>query len=212
MNSLIKRVGRAALSPLLIERSSNARNEIALTFDDGPHPEFTGAVLDVLKIHRAVATFFLVGRNVEKYPELVRRMVAEGHEIANHSMTHAEFREISSAEIEEEVSSMDAVLSEFGADKNRIWFRPPKGVLNARTLLYSARRRRRYVLWNIDPKDFMANDPRLIADAFKAATPKSGDIVLLHDKSMATVDALKDILAEIHAQSLTPVTVSSLLA
>jgi peptidoglycan/xylan/chitin deacetylase (PgdA/CDA1 family) len=212
VNSLVKRAGRALLSPLIVERAAGRRKEIALTFDDGPHPEFTSAVLDVLKQHNAVATFFLVGNNAQQYPHLVRRMVVEGHEIANHSMTHAEFAEIASSEIEREVSEMDALLVQLGAHAGKIWFRPPKGVLNVRTLLYSAKHHRRYVLWNIDPKDFQATRSEQIVNAFNAASPKRGDIVLLHDKSRATVEALTQLLERIRSLSLTPVTVTQLIA
>ncbi|HEU4603403.1 MAG TPA: polysaccharide deacetylase family protein [Steroidobacteraceae bacterium] len=212
MNSLVKRIGRAKLRPLILERGRGHRKEIALTFDDGPHPEFTAAVLDVLKQHNAVATFFLVGNNAKRFPELVQRMLSDGHEIANHSMTHAEFARIPSSEIEREVTQMDAVLTQLGAPAGKIWFRPPKGVLNVRTLLYSAQRRRRYVLWSIDPKDFQASRPEEIVAAFKAAGPKGGDIVLLHDKSRPTVEALARLLEAIRSLSLTPVTVTQLAA
>lgn len=209
MSGLRRLIRRSALRPWLLEHGAASSRAIALTFDDGPHPEFTPQVLDVLRRRGAQATFFLVGQQAERHPELVRRMLADGHEIGNHSMTHAEFATLPLRAIDKEVRDAEEVLRTLGVTQPYIWFRPPKGVLNARTLAYAVRRRWRFAMWNRDPKDYAAPSAQAVRECFDRAPLRGGDIVLLHDKTAATVAALDFLLDQAQARSLRCVALSA---
>jgi len=202
-------VRRSALRPWLLEHGAASSRAIALTFDDGPHPEFTPQVLDVLQRRGAQATFFLVGQKAERHRELVRRMLADGHEIGNHSMTHADFATLPLPAIDREVREAEELLRALGVTQPHIWFRPPKGVLNARTLAYAVHRRWRYAMWNRDPKDYAAASAQAVREFFERTPLCGGDIVLLHDKTAATVTALDSLLDQAQARTLRCVALSA---
>jgi peptidoglycan/xylan/chitin deacetylase (PgdA/CDA1 family) len=200
------------LWPLLVQKGPASGRAIALTFDDGPHADFTPQVLDLLRAHGTAATFFLVGVKARAHPELVARIIREGHELANHSMTHPEFDALSLGQIHAEVTKMDRLLRGFGLTQSSIWFRPPKGVLNLRTIWYAAAHRRRYAMWSNDPKDFKATSLRDVEQHFAEQPPSAGDVILLHDKTATTVSLVDVLLRDLSARGLRAVTLSQLLA
>ena len=204
-------VRRRVLGSWLVERGPAHRPAVALTFDDGPNGECTPLILDTLKKHGAVATFFIIGQAARAHPELVERIAAEGHELGNHSMTHAEFAQISLGEIHDEVVGTDRLIRQFVAAQERIWFRPPKGVLNLRTIWYAISRSRKYAMWSNDPKDFAASSTSELARHFGVHEPRAGEIVLLHDSSRATVGYLETLLENIRGRGLRTVTLSQLI-
>jgi peptidoglycan/xylan/chitin deacetylase (PgdA/CDA1 family) len=199
------------LQKWLVMKGNSARPCVALTFDDGPCEPFTSQVLDVLASHNARATFFLVGNRVVPNKSILSRMKREGHEIGNHSMTHPEFAAISLSSMHQEICSMDDLIEAERPSGIKPWFRPPKGIISLRTMIYAVSHRRRYVLWSKDPKDFDAASAKQISSYFTCSPPVAGDIVLLHDKSEATVEALGTLLSELKHRGLTPVTVTDLL-
>lgn len=209
----LKGLGRDwLLRPLLVQKGPANGRAIALTFDDGPHADFTPQVLDLLKAHGAAATFFLVGVRARAHPEIVARIIREGHELANHSMTHPEFDALSLGRIHAEITEMDGLLRELGFTQSSIWFRPPKAVLNLRTIWYAAAHRRRYAMWSNDPKDFRATSLHDVEQHFAAQPPSAGDVILLHDKTATTVSLVDVLLRDLSARSLQAVTLSQLLA
>ena len=174
-----------------------------LTFDDGPHPDFTPAVLDVLAKHQAKALFFLVGEQVLRYPEIVDQIIAEGHEIGNHSLTHAEFAELDYSAIVSEIEKTDKILSDVRWLKGfHRKLRPPKGIINLNTLRYSATTRRPLYLWNVDPKDYAADSIEQLQKCFDQKPIKGGDIVLLHDKTPYIAPALDSLLVQLKRDGL----------
>src|SRR4051812_27039160 len=121
---------------LLVSGPANAG--VCLTFDDGPHPEHTPRVLDALREHGVTATFFVIGEQAEKYPEVVRRMAAEGHAVAQHSYSHSEPSQTSTRKLLDEIAQTTRLLTDTlgtPAGPHASWFRPPKGELTAGKLL-----------------------------------------------------------------------------
>lgn len=211
MSAVLKRwMRRTVLGPLLLEQGPAGSGAVALTFDDGPHEEYTPRVLAALARHGARATFFLVGVNAARLPQLVRAINEAGHEIGNHSQTHAEFASLDLAGIGEEFSAADRTFKELGVARRRIRYRPPKGVLNLRTLLYAALHRRRYAMWNRDPEDFAASSVEPLQEYFRRRPLAAGDIVLLHDKSAVAAEFVEHLLQDIAARGLRSCTLDEL--
>lgn len=214
MHAIVKSFLRSSLpARWVLYRVPRADRRVALTFDDGPNPDYTAAISRVLREAGARATFFLVGERAKRYPSLVEQLLADGHELANHSMTHAEFVRLPYSQLAAEIEPPHQLRDLRGAPvlKHRL-FRPPKGVLNARVLYYCVRHGHRIVLWSVDPKDFRATSAEQILAFFDGRPLDTGDIVLLHDKTDAMLSALPRLLDRIQRQGLTPVTVSELLA
>lgn len=177
----------------------------ALTFDDGPHPEITPRVLDLLAGAGRHATFFVVGQQARRYPELVQRMVREGHAVGNHTFTHARCPALRSAELQRELTEADALLRDLGVP-GEIPFRPPFGELRlwqARQLLACGRR---VVLWSRDSRDYRGASPEAIAAT--ADLLQRRDILLLHDRFETTLAALPALLKRLGERELETVTLS----
>jgi len=165
---------------------------IAITFDDGPHPVHTPEVLDVLRRRRAFATFFLVGRAAEAHPDLVRRILDEGHEIGNHTWSHVDAHRVDAATYDADVERGAEALDRL-AGRSCSLFRPPFGRLRSGQFLRAWNKRRTVVLWNADPKDYKVSSPEDYLRRIANFQVRSGDVVLLHDKTSfcaAGTDAL----------------------
>lgn len=203
---------RALLSPFAVFRGPARDNRIALTFDDGPNPRYTPAVSRLLRQAGVGATFFVVGDMVRKHPDLAQGLLEDGHEIANHSMSHPEIRDLPYARFGEEIEEVYRLALPDGAPllRNR-YLRPPKGVVTLRLLYFCLRRRIRLVFWSRDPEDFRASSAHDILRYFDAHPPQAGDIVLLHDKTPHIVAALPGLLRRLEDLTLRPVTLSRLL-
>jgi peptidoglycan/xylan/chitin deacetylase (PgdA/CDA1 family) len=174
-------------------RQGRTGSALHLTFDDGPHPDNTPRLLDVLAQHHAKATFFLLGSNAKAHPELVQRMVSEGHIIANHSMTHPNFRTLGPRQQLAEIAQADAVLAPFDGRKRHA-FRPPRGNATITTIASAlVRTQQPVVLWNFDSFDFKLPQPDLLK-RLEGYEPHGGDILLFHDDMPATVEALRQFL------------------
>ena len=111
-------------TPIIYQRDNGDRN-IALTFDDGPHPTYTAEILDILAEYGIHATFFVIGENAEQYPDLLQREMNEGHEIGNHTQTHP-LRNLSREQMEQEISACETTIGEL-LDRRTHLFRPPGG-------------------------------------------------------------------------------------
>lgn len=174
----------------LLWKIPNAKDEVFLTFDDGPTPELTLRILEILKQHQAKATFFCVGENVERYPELFEQILIEGHGIGNHSFNHFNAwetdRETYLGNVAKAVELIPSKL-----------FRPPYGKITPKLIM---RLKTKYTLamWTVLSGDFDADvDPE---KCFENATSKTeaGDIIVFHDNVKAktnVLDALPRTLA-----------------
>jgi peptidoglycan/xylan/chitin deacetylase (PgdA/CDA1 family) len=186
--------------------------EIALTFDDGPS-EYTGQVLDILDRSSAKATFFIVGRNAQNHQALVRRAVESGHEIGNHTWSHASLTGLKKASRAKEVQgASDAVRSAVGHEPRL--FRPPYGAMRPGTNREVRRAGLLPVVWSVDTRDYQpgVTAKTLVARVGRALRP--GSIILLHDGGgdrAKTVAALPRILDEIARRGYRAVTVTQLL-
>jgi peptidoglycan/xylan/chitin deacetylase (PgdA/CDA1 family) len=153
---------------------------ISLTFDDGPHPEFTPRVLDRLQMFGWKGTFFVIGERARKNPDLVRRIIAEGHELGNHTFTHGEPAQTSAASFREEIEATRRLLEQIAGKP--VWLtRPPKGELTWPKLRGLWQDRQTVALWNVDPKDYRPDCATEVRTWAAAYAPRHGDIVLLHD-------------------------------
>jgi peptidoglycan/xylan/chitin deacetylase (PgdA/CDA1 family) len=195
-----------------IERGDAATGMVALTFDAGAESGTAAPqVLEILREHGVHATFFLSGRWVEKYPDLAQQVLADGHEIANHSYTHPDLTTLSDDQIVFELDYTDQVVSDIMGTHTRPYFRPPFGARNRRVLDVAAASGFRSVYWTLDSGDWL---PRATAGAvadkvLRYAQP--GDIVVEHVASDATAEALPTILDEFAQRGWRVGTVSQVL-
>jgi peptidoglycan/xylan/chitin deacetylase (PgdA/CDA1 family) len=152
---------------------------VAITFDDGPDPVHTPAILDELARLDVVATFFLVGRRARAYPHIVRRMVAEGHSVGSHSNSHPEPWGMTLHSLVREYRGGRAEV-ESAALRPAPLFRPPKGYVDTRGAIAMLAAGVRPWLWTIDPEDWV---PDVVPDDIVTAVNglRGGDVVLLHD-------------------------------
>jgi peptidoglycan-N-acetylglucosamine deacetylase len=163
-----------------------------LTFDDGPHAVHTRPLLDLLAQHKVKATFFVVGREAHAEPDAVRRIVAEGHALGNHTITHPRMDLLSDAARDLEIDGMDAYLCEF--DRRPVHaFRPPYGGVSLSLFAYALQPGRNVALWSRDSMDFKHPAPQVVED-FARRPPQAGDIILFHDDGAAACEALSTLL------------------
>jgi peptidoglycan/xylan/chitin deacetylase (PgdA/CDA1 family) len=197
----------------LYHRVETPERVVALTFDDGPGPANTPAVLELLAKHQVKATFFMVGRNIEKHRELAARVLAEGHQLGSHSYSHSRMVLSSTSFIEEELSRTDALLREVGV-RGEILFRAPFGKKLFTLPWVLSRQGRKHITFDVVPDDHATQDAALITSRVLEAT-RPGSIILLHDGWAAkpgTIEAAGRIIESLKGQGYRFVTVSELLA
>ena len=164
-------------------------SQIALTFDDGPHPEHTPRLLDVLAERHLKATFFVIGELAAQHPDLVRRIAAEGHELGNHTWSHGEPARTDSRQFLDEVRRTDELLAELTGTAP-LTMRPPKGELNWGKLSGVWQRGQSVVLWNVDPRDYRMASADDMAAWCSGYVPHDGDILLMHDNHPWAITAV----------------------
>jgi len=167
---------------------------VALTFDDGPHPDYTPRYLDLLREHGVRGTFFVVGENIERHPDLVRRMVSEGHEVGNHGYGHLQARRTSFAEFRADLSRASLLLRRVARREVRL-YRPPYADLPLLPLLYVLSRGFVTVMWDIDSLDYR-RDARVVRDQLRRLNRWRGHVVLLHDDDGCALDVLPRLIRE----------------
>lgn len=185
---------------------------VALTFDDGPYPVDTPLLLDELHDLHVRATFFVVGDHVLQFPALAARMKRDGHEVANHTMTHpAHFEDLSAAAVTRELNDGAAAIERYADDPAvRTMMRPPHGRYTEQTVRAAQRAGYHVILWNDDPGDWRAVTPAKLAEHI-LANASSPDIILLHSGRLATVQMLPRVVERFRKAGFTFVTVSELL-
>ncbi|MFJ6747825.1 polysaccharide deacetylase family protein [Streptomyces sp. NPDC091266] len=183
---------------------------VALTFDAGPS-ENTPRLLDILKKEKVHATFFMLGKNhIDKRPEGVTRIDAEGHELANHTWSHQILTDIEPAEAERELSRVQDSVRKITGKTPKL-MRPPQGKTDENVSRISKELGLAQVLWSVTAKDYQTNDSRLITKRVLDQTERDG-VILLHDIYKGTVPAVPGILKELKKRGYTVVTVSQLLS
>lgn len=162
-----------------ITREGPYENLVSLTFDDGPSPIYTPLILDVLREKGVKATFFVVGQNVEKYPQVARRIVAEGHDIGNHTYSHRRLISTTENAVLEQLRGTDMAIQAATGIKTRL-LRPPRGLFANATRRLVVADGYRIVLWTVSSLDWSGVSPRIMLRCIKRYTKKGG-IILFHD-------------------------------
>ncbi len=183
---------------------------VALTFDDGPSSAYTPAILDILQRHGARATFFVLGRNAERYPEILARAVAEGHEVANHTYSHIKMTSSGKQTIAREIErTNEAIKAATGYYPTAM--RPPYGSTNASLVEMMSRNYGMHsVLWDVDTRDWQRPGvSKVVERAVGKAQP--GSVILLHDIHASTLDAVERVVTGLQARGFKLVTVSQLI-
>lgn len=200
----------AAARPAPVPVDCRKAKCIALTFDAGPS-EHTPALLKVLREKKVKATFFLLGHNhVDKYPDLVRQIAADGHVLGNHSWTHPRLTSLKPARIRAELDHLDAQVERLTGQKVTL-MRPPQGRTDQKVSKVCKELGLAQVLWSDTAKDYSTNDTALIRERILKGASRDG-IILLHDLYKGTVPAVPGIIDALRAQGYTFVTVPELLA
>jgi peptidoglycan/xylan/chitin deacetylase (PgdA/CDA1 family) len=188
---------------------SISKNQISITFDDGPNPEFTPKVLDLLKNYQAKATFFCIGLNIENHPELFKRIISEGHTVGNHTYSHNNmFGFFNTKQVIEELKQTNNLaLKITGLNLNL--YRPAFGVTNPRIKKALKATKLQAIGWNKRSLDTTNLSKETV---LKRASKnlKKGDVILLHDASKKTIWVLEQLLLILQKQNLQAVTVDNL--
>ena len=179
----------------ILTRLPNGKNAVALTFDDGPSAETTPLILDALRSHNVRATFFVLGEAVDRRPDLLRRIIAEGHAVGIHAYTHQPFVLQNRQAVLEEVRRTEAAVHLACPEAQPVpWVRPPHG-FKSLSLVWTLRRAGYgHAAWSVNSRDYREHDPAQITA--RGLDAKAGAIVLLHDgpSSFPTASALPSLL------------------
>lgn len=198
-----------SLLKMLLRRKSldnidRSQPVLYLTFDDGPDPLATPAILDLLREYDARATFFVTGNNLMRNRKIGEQILVESHSLGEHGYFHIHpWKSLPAASWREVTQSDRAITEALPKGQIKVLHRPPFGKFNLVTLLYSIRKRRKIVFWDIDPKDYACDSPDDIA-SHVLSKARPGSVILLHDARgnlrssdvRVTVEALRLILPE----------------
>ncbi|MBU3664528.1 MAG: polysaccharide deacetylase family protein [Chthoniobacterales bacterium] len=197
--------------PGLFNSVYTSQKVVALTFDDGPHGQLTPKLLDILRAEDVPATFFVLGSNVSAYPDIARRIVNEGHEIANHSWDHPSLPKVSAERLDREIRRTSEIIEQTTGQKVTI-MRPTYGALNERvqrSLIndYGLD----VILWSVDPRDWKRPGADVVTRRLVTGA-HPGAILLAHDIHPGTIAAMPQTISQLKAKGYRFVTVSQLLA
>jgi peptidoglycan/xylan/chitin deacetylase (PgdA/CDA1 family) len=202
-------VNDAAARALQLPRTVAGSPGVAITFDDGPHPDGTPAILEILAAAQARATFFVIGEQVRRRPELVRRILAQGHGLALHGDRHRLQLRLTAAQVETDLSSGVAAIEDATGQRVR-WHRPPYGIYSPAGLRATRARGLTPLLWSAWGKDWRAHTTpaRIATRATRGLGP--GSVILLHDADFysakgsheRTAQALELILAKLKSAEI----------
>ncbi len=176
-----------------------SKNVIYLTFDAGYENGCTAKILDILKKHNAPAAFFLVGNYIETNPDLVRRMVREGHIVGNHTMHHPDMSKIADeAAFSRELAELEALYESITGEKMQKYYRPPQGTFSQKNLEMAKNLGYRTVFWSLAYVDWQNNAQPTHDQAFSKLIPRihSGAVVLLHSTSQTNAELLDELLTK----------------
>lgn len=205
----LKSAATAVYRSVLVEAG---KKQVALTFDDGPHPSLTFEILSILEEYGIVATFFMIGENARNYPEAARAVAKAGHEIGNHTERHKHLSSLDESGLLKEMEAgKDSIQSVCGVEPTL--FRPPEGATTKTVLRCAECFSYPVILWSIDTKDWEVKNAGKIADSVLSGI-KPGAIILMHDyigKNSKTPQALRKILPALLEEGYEFVTVSELL-
>lgn len=167
-------------------------NRIAITFDDGPTPGVTDIVLDELKKRNIRSTFFMIGKRIVAAPELARRVLAEGHEVCNHTFNHLKLNTLPDQQVDWEIQKTQDTIGEV-LNQHPTWLRPPYGAFRKNQIGIPQSKDLGVVFWNVDPRDWSQPGEATIVERILTQT-KPGSIILCHDLHKQTAHCIGQIL------------------
>lgn len=201
--------------PVVYHTGNTTEKKIALTFDDGPDNIYTAKILDILSENGVQATFFVLGQQVKYFPDLAKRIVSDGHTIANHTWNHPELSKLTTSDVIQQVKSTTKEIKKVTGVKTDL-FRPPYGDYTAADLRVLQERGYKSVLWSVDTKDFSGKSAKdILAIVHRDKSP--GGIVLQHNFQPldgildGTVEALPQIIDQLREEGYEFVTVDNLI-
>lgn len=187
------------LYPDIVFRTSAREQTAYLTFDDGPNPQLTPRILDILDRHRARATFFLLGSRAERNPELVRAIIQAGHGVGNHTFSHPDPWRAPAADVIRELDRTTVLLDHL-CGRPPAWMRPPYGHFTRPIRDWCSRRRQKLIMWDLGPGDFLASISSANVVRHVTSYVRPGSIIVLHDNPRCratTPEALESVLARL---------------
>lgn len=194
-----------------IFKGTTEKNQIALTFDDGPHPEFTPKVLELLEKHNAKGTFFCIGKNIQKHPEVLQEIAQKGHSIGNHSFSHSPLIDFNDKRkwLQEIYKTDEEIYKTIG--KKSEFFRPPFGVTTPHLAKAIRKTQHQVIGWNVRSFDTVSHQtPEKIIKRILSKT-NPGSIILLHDHLPGIIPILEQLLPELQKRNFNFVTVDELI-
>ena len=201
----------------VVSEGNSDRKIVALTFDDGPYPPYTGQLLDLLQELQVPATFFVLGQNVEKHPELVRRIADDGHQIGNHTYTHRDLLKLERSEIVEEIERTERAIAAITGQAPRI-VRTPHGFRDPVVMEVLNEYKLKVVDWSVMSRDW--TNPGVDAIVERTVSKvKNGSVVLLHDgdgvanaaSRAQTIEATRHIVQQLRSQGYAFVTIDEIM-
>lgn len=191
-------------------KGSQTKKQVAITFDDGPNTEYTPQILQILKTHNAKASFFCIGKYIEKHPEIAQQLVLEGHTIGNHSYSHAtNFGFFRKNRILDELSKADSLIEEI-TNKKTTLFRPPYGVTNPSISKAVKETNHTVIGWNVRSYDTVIKNPTMVMNRIKKRV-SPGCIILLHDTHSRSPEIVERLLQFLKKGGYEAVTIETLL-
>lgn len=206
---------RAKYKSTFLLSGPSSKREVALTFDDAPDDKFTPQVLDILNSEGVKATFFLIGNRVEAHPEIVQRMINEGHVVGNHSYNHANLPKLNDADFQNQVNKTDSIIRSISGYTPK-FIRPPYGNIGETQIQWLASQHKTIVNWNVDSLDWKGlNAEQVKTNVLAQVHP--GSIILQHaaggtgEDLSGSVQALPDIIRKLRNDGVKLVTIPELL-
>lgn len=196
-------------SRLLLHKGRRDEKRVALTFDDGPIPQRTEAILEILKKENVKATFFVVGKSAEANPKLIQRIFEEGHQIGNHSYSHLRLDRYGYRTIGEEVEKTQKIIERITGRPPEV-LRSPFGQTTLSILWYGFVHRLRLVSWSFDTGDSIEDSVDKVLDRIQFRPIRPGEIILCHDDSQFILEILPKIIAAVRGKGLAFLTIDEL--
>jgi chitin deacetylase len=193
-------------------RIETDKKVIALTFDDGPTKEHTDEILQILREENVKATFYPIGAEVEKRPDELKKIIADGHEIGNHSYNHERMFLVTPSFVKDEIEKTDAAIRQAGYTKD-LTFRPPFGKKLFALPFYLWQNNRKTITWDVEPETYVEKSDDIIK--YTLDNTKNGSIILLHvmyDSRAESMKSIKPIIEKLREKGFEFKTVSELLA
>ncbi|MBW3624536.1 MAG: polysaccharide deacetylase family protein [Armatimonadetes bacterium] len=194
----------------ILRRGNPDLPEVAITIDDGPRPENSIPMLDALKAANARATFYVVGKSAKAHPELIRRMIAEGHEVGSHTNEHLRLPTLTDAQARNTLKNAEFNVRRATGGYRMKTLRPPGGEIDARTAKIAKELGYTTVLWSATSGDYESQSPDYIVQEVMDGA-ENGAIIILHDAHQGTVQALPMLIRRLREAGFKLVTVSEML-